>query len=236
MSHTVMANQLHVSVREREADCRVGSANKAMQIGPANELEPQLRHSKGTGSEAIRPMSLFTLITILSFSLAISPAYAFNNNDNFHHSTTTRIIASVIVLLVILALVVLCAVQRRRRMRGAGPMFGGFAPGGTSAGNFGGWSHPWGGQTQTQNTQWQNQNQGGYNYQPDGQPYYPGGQSQSYYPGGPGTKYPPGAPVPPPYTQAQMFSLPPGSPSGYAQQGPYAAPPGPPPEAHVNGY
>ncbi|KAJ7022585.1 hypothetical protein C8F04DRAFT_1137764 [Mycena alexandri] len=161
----------------------------------------------------------FTSLTIFTLSLAISPASAIIISNNGHRSTTSRIIGAVIAVVIFLALLTILCVARRRRARAGGPLLGGFAPGSTGAGKFGGFNR-WG-QGNTHN-----QNQGAY--QTGGQPsYFPGGHPA-------GAKNPPGDQVPPPYTSTGAFSAPTGPPPDNAQQGTYAAPPGPPPQAHVN--
>ncbi|KAJ7912892.1 hypothetical protein B0H13DRAFT_2005846 [Mycena leptocephala] len=157
-------------------------------------------------------MSFFTLITIFTLSVAISPVYAFTSTNN-NKCTTAQppesLVPSSVSCVIVVAILGFLCLARRRRARAGGPIIGGgFAPGGVGKpSRFGG---AWGsGNTQNQNgAPWHNQNQAAYQ---------PGGQ-QSYYPGGPsaaaGTKYPPAAaePVPPPYTsgdtqqQPGMFS------------------------------
>ncbi|KAJ7797910.1 hypothetical protein B0H14DRAFT_2909121 [Mycena olivaceomarginata] len=140
-------------------------------------------------------------------------------------TTTSRIIGAVIGVAVLLAILAFICVARRRRARSAGPILGGpgFAPGSTAKPAVGGFNRPWG-QQQNQNTQWQQQ-------QPNQGSYFPGGAPA-------GGKYPPPAgssePAPPYTPQPGTFSPPAGAPPAQGQQG-YAAPPGPPPQAHVNG-
>ncbi|KAJ7712370.1 hypothetical protein B0H16DRAFT_1625185 [Mycena metata] len=131
-------------------------------------------------------MLSLTSLTILI--LAISPASAvIINNNNGRHSTTSRIIGAVVAVVIVLALLSLLCIARRRRARAGGPLLGGFAPGSTGAGKFGGGFNRWGAGNNNQN-----QNQSAYN-QPNA----------GYFPGGPpaGAKYPPGEQAgPPPYT------------------------------------
>ncbi|KAJ7720854.1 hypothetical protein DFH07DRAFT_858263 [Mycena maculata] len=162
-------------------------------------------------------MSFFTPTKLLAVAIAITPAHAFFTNNNNNRSSTSRIIAAVIVVAVVLLVVFMCYARRRRRAQ-TGPILGG--PMGKPSrfgGVGGGFTRPW---AQTQNNQFQNQNQG---------------QNYQYPQAAPGTEYPPmaaGEPKPPPYTsEPGTFE----SPAGQQGQGSYAAPPGPPPQAHVNG-
>ncbi|KAK7049175.1 hypothetical protein R3P38DRAFT_1886615 [Favolaschia claudopus] len=165
-----------------------------------------------------------TRITILALSLAITPVNAFiDNNNNRRHSRTSRIIGGIIAGVAVLLILLACCIARRRRMRAfsSGPIIGA-GPGVPAAGGFGGGkpglfgAGRWG----NKHNDNLNQNQGyGGGYQQGGGGYHPGGGA-------------PAAQSPPPYNnetrpQAQGYDAAPA-------QGQYAAPPGPPPQAHLN--
>ncbi|KAK7000312.1 hypothetical protein R3P38DRAFT_2797573 [Favolaschia claudopus] len=171
-----------------------------------------------------------TPITILTLSLAlassITPVNAFIDNNNRRHSRTSRIIGGIIAGVAILLILLACCIARRRRMRafnsgpiiGAGPTPTGFGGAG-KPGLFG--AGRWGNK-HNDNLNHNNQGYGGGGgYQQGGGGYYPGGGAGA-------------AQSPPPYNnetrpqaQAQGYDAAPA-------QGQYAAPPGPPPQAHLN--
>ncbi|KAK6966836.1 hypothetical protein R3P38DRAFT_3245362 [Favolaschia claudopus] len=173
-----------------------------------------------------------TPITILALSLSlassITPVNAFIDNNNRRHSRTSRIIGGIIAGVAILLILLACCIARRRRMRAfnSGPIIGAAGP--TPAGGFGGGkpglfgAGRWGNK-HNDNLNQNNQGYGGAGGYQQGGGYYPGGGAGA-------------AQSPPPYNnetrpqaqaQAQGYDAAPA-------QGQYAAPPGPPPQAHLN--